>query len=96
MKESKIELAVTKYAKTLGWESVKNQGQGNKGKPDRYFIKEDKRIIFVEFKTSTGEVSKLQEREINSLHEKGFYVVTIHSIEQGKELFDTLEIIKEF
>ena len=89
MLEKRIESKVCQYAKQYGWEYVKQTG--SRGDTDRYFINSQGRIIFVEFKNASGRLSKLQHRKIRRLLEKGFFTIVISSIEQGMELFDTLE-----
>jgi len=92
MRKSKIEKEVSKYAKEkYNWSYVKQASRLEKGQPDRYFYNTNGRIIFVEFKNARGKLSRLQERYIKDLRDKGFKVAVISSIKTGMELFDSIE-----
>lgn len=89
--EKEVEKAVCDYAKKFGWTYRKQQGQGSRGKADRYFIRYPRQIVYVEFKAPGEKLSVLQKKEINFLQDRGFMAVGIDTIEMGYKFFDTLE-----
>lgn len=85
--ESTLERRTVKWAKTkLGAMSIKLQGAGNKGMPDRLFLLPPGITAFVEFKRE-GEVARLlQTVQINKLRARGFYA----------EVFDNDESVRQW
>lgn len=79
-KESEIEAAVTRQAKTAGWLSFKWVSPGNRGVPDRLYFKEGKTIM-IEFKAPDGRLSALQEAQIKRLRAAGMTVYIIDKVE---------------
>jgi len=59
LRESAIEKQACKAATLLGWWGIKLVPQFISGLPDRMFIGHHK-VVFVEFKTEKGKVSKIQ------------------------------------
>lgn len=90
-KESEVEKPVCSFARSLGWEYRKQQGLGQRGKLDRFFIKKHRKIVFVEFKAPDEKASELQKIELDKLEGKGFIAVLIDNIEDGQLLFKFLE-----
>lgn len=86
MRESVIEKKVTEFAKARGWMSIKLNGQHNRGKPDRMYLKEGN-LIFIEFKASGQRPTKLQAKSLSELEAQGFSTHVIDSVEKGKEVF---------
>ncbi len=58
--ERNLENRCCDYARSNGIVAVKLENNGNTGIPDRLFIKDGGKCIFVEFKTKVGYVSKEQ------------------------------------
>ena len=87
MLESSVEGDTVEYAEDRGWVSIKLNGQGNAGKPDRLFLNEGARIIFVEFKKPGKGPRKLQAWWRKILRKMGFPHYIIDTVEQGKALF---------
>ena len=58
--ERNLENRCCDYARSNGVVAVKLENNGNTGIPDRLFIKEGGKCIFVEFKTKIGKPSKEQ------------------------------------
>ncbi len=71
MKESTIEGRLVRSAKQAGWLALKFVSPGNAGVPDRMLISPEGRIIFVELKTETGRLSKMQKAQIERLRRHG-------------------------
>lgn len=91
MSESAIEKKVCAYAKSKGWLHFKWSSPGQKGVPDRIFMKRGK-VFFVEFKDTGKEPTTLQSVVINKIRRQGFDVYVIDSVEQGKKLIYKFEI----
>lgn len=72
MRESTIEKAVCDFAKDNGVKSYKMNGWGNRGKPDRQFLK-DGRTIFIELKAPSKKPTALQLRDIRQLRAQKFF-----------------------
>lgn len=71
MRESAIEKHAVKVAKDMGIITLKLNGEGHRGYPDRLFLKDGK-VLFAEFKSSTGRLKKIQEHTIKKLTDAGF------------------------
>lgn len=71
MRESAIEKHAVKVAKDMGILTVKLNGEGHRGWPDRIFFKGGK-TLFAEFKSPTGRLKKIQEHTIKQLTDTGF------------------------
>jgi len=82
MLEKDIEKRAVKAAQAAGWRSYKFSSPAHRGVPDRIFIRAG-RVVFIEFKRKGGRVSKLQEREINTMREYGAEVHVCWSIEDA-------------
>lgn len=90
MRESKIELWVCSYAKSLGWLCYKFASPSNNGVPDRIFFRNGKTVL-IEFKANDEKPRKLQEVVIASIRRKGIPVFVVDSIEGGRYVFDSFE-----
>jgi len=89
MRESAIEQAICRYAKSVGILQFKFTSPNRAGVPDRIFLLPDRRVIFMEMKTPKGRLSRLQENEIRIIHKYGHCVYVVDSVEQGKEILDS-------
>lgn len=87
MKENYIEKKVCDHARTKGWLPLKARVIGLNGFPDRIFLGNDGRVLFVEFKAPGEAPRPVQNAVIHKLLTKGFTVHVIDSIEDGKQLF---------
>ena len=81
MKESKLEKASVKRAVELGWVSYKWSSVSQRGVPDRIFLKENLKIIFVEFKAPGKKPTKLQAHILSLLSKFGFKAYCIDNME---------------
>jgi len=90
MLEKAIEKAVVAYANKLGFMCKKLQTGvgGTAGWPDRLFISPTGRVIWVEFKSSTGALRPLQELLIAQLRSYKQLVYVVNDIDYGKKIFD--------
>lgn len=93
MREAEIERQVAEYAKRRGFVSLKLNVRGQRGWPDRLFLKYG-RALFIEFKTSKGRMSPMQLNAIRRLAMKAnFAVQIVRSVEMGKQVLDTFEVM---
>ena len=90
MKESYIENTCVNYARLFGVKSIKLSIQSNVGYPDRLFIVDGGKPMFVEFKSPGGKLSKKQEVIIDDLRQKGYNVSVCNSIETFKQMLENI------
>ena len=86
MKESYIEGRLVKGVKRLGGMCLKFVSPGTLGVPDRIIITANGRIIFVELKTETGRLAKIQRYTIGEMQKHGADVRVVKGIDEVKEL----------
>lgn len=79
MREENIEGPCVAMAEKAGWWQKKVQWVGQKGAPDRVFIK-DGRVVWVEFKKPDGEARLLQEIGHQEMLDHGGEVFVIDSV----------------
>lgn len=88
MRESQLQSQIINLLEKEGWLVVKIIQTNKNGWPDlqihRFGI-----TIFIEVKTEKGKLSKLQEYRHKQLQDAGFYVFTIHTLNQLKDEFTT-------
>lgn len=76
MTEKSLEKKVINYLIKLNFDHIKIKDK--KGYPDRAILKDGK-VFFIEFKSSTGALSKLQKQIIQKLRDSKFDVFIIKS-----------------
>lgn len=86
MLEKNLELKCCRYAKDKNYLVYKFLSPQNTGVPDRIFLKKGD-IFFVEFKSKSGKLSKLQEYQIKRIREHANAYV-INDFEDFKRLID--------
>lgn len=86
MRESYLESACVKYASLFGIKGIKLSIQSNIGYPDRLFIIQGGKPLFVEFKALGGKLSKKQQVIIDELTQKGYNVSVCDSMESFKQI----------
>jgi len=91
MLEKQIEKLSVQRAKAEGWYSRKFSSPSHRGVPDRIFIKAGV-VVFIELKTATGKVSKLQQKELEDLNNHGVHAVVCRSVD---EVMSTLHAAEE-
>ncbi|MGV3278744.1 VRR-NUC domain-containing protein [Rickettsiales bacterium LUAb2] len=87
MLEKQIESKVCEYAKKKGWWVAKFCSPSNRGVPDRILLKNGK-VLFMEFKSSVGKLSPLQQHKINEMCNLGAEVYVVNDIEYGKSIIN--------
>lgn len=87
IKESTIEEVLREQVKKLGGMAYKFVSPGNDGVPDRIVIFPGKTPIFVELKTDTGRLTRLQRVQIDRLQKLGQQVEVVRGMKGLKEFF---------
>lgn len=92
MSEKELEKRLAVGVKNLGGRAYKFISPGNAGVPDRIVILPKERPIFVELKTDTGKLTRLQESQLKRLHGLGQRVEVLYGL---KDVNYFLEFCKE-
>lgn len=91
MKESQIERRLVEGVKRLGGMCLKFVSPGTLGVPDRIIITAKGRVIFVELKTETGRLTKIQRYVIGEMQKRGADARAVKGIDEVKELLAEIE-----
>lgn len=91
MKESQIERRLVEGVKRLGGMCLKFVSPGTLGVPDRIIITAKGRVIFVELKTETGRLTKIQRYVIGEMQKCGADARVVKGIDEVKELLAEIE-----
>jgi hypothetical protein len=91
MKESQIERHLVEGVKRLGGMCLKFVSPGTLGVPDRIIITAKGRVIFVELKTETGRLTKIQRYVIGEMQKRGADARVVKGIDEVKELLAEIE-----
>ena len=84
MLEKQIERHLIEGVKKLGGICYKFVSPGHPGVPDRMIITPSGRVIFVELKTSTGRLSKLQKYTVEEMQKRGADVRVLSGLDAVK------------
>lgn len=88
MRESEVERWLVKELKKMGCIADKFVSPGNAGVPDRIVIIPGGRIIFVELKTDTGELSEIQKWQIGRYKCRDAEVRVVYGLKEANALVD--------
>lgn len=91
MKESQIERRLVEGVKRLGGMCLKFVSPGILGVPDRIIITAKGRVIFIELKTETGRLTKIQRYVIGEMQKRGADARVVKGIDEVKELLAEIE-----
>ncbi len=80
--ESKIQRNIVAKLESLGYLVRKMDSSTSVGWPDLIAISPEGVVYFLEVKTATGRLSKLQERTINQLRKNHGNVAVVRSVEE--------------
>lgn len=86
MLESQIERRLVDGVKRLGGMCIKFVSPGTPGVPDRIIITPTGQVIFVELKTETGRLSKIQRYVVGQMQLRGADVRVVKGIDEVKHL----------
>lgn len=82
-RESAIESRAVKLARRAGWLAIKQGGQGNsRGWPDRLFVSECGKHVWIEFKRPGGVLTDLQRKKIAELIARRVAVAVCYSADE--------------
>lgn len=81
-----------KQAEALGCLLLKWVSPGNDGVPDRILIIPGGHIWFIEFKTKTGRLSRVQQLWQWRLQERGCLATVIRGREEAADMIDVLKM----
>ena len=87
MLEKDIEKLFRDEIKKAGGKAYKFTSPGNDGVPDRIVMLPDGLIVFVELKTDTGKLSRLQELQCRQIAELGQTVRVLHGLAEVRDFF---------
>ncbi len=87
MNETYLERRVTKHAINQGWLPFKLNVFGLRGLPDRIYLGFG-RCFFIEFKSKTGRLSKIQFYRHQMLKSYGLAVYVVNNAKDGKVIID--------
>ena len=82
--EKRVEQALKKRVEELGGVCWKWTSPGRAGVPDRVCLSPDGRVVFVELKSETGHVSKIQQAVIQKMKGMCHDVRVINSVETAR------------
>lgn len=84
MKESKIESYLVRKVKERGGLCYKFVSPGNPGVPDRIIVTPTGRTVYVELKTDTGRLAKVQKWQRSELEKRGADVRVLYGMDDVK------------
>ncbi len=84
MLEKDLEKKIITKAKQLGFMVKKFEAE--KGDPDRIFFNKNGKVFFIEFKSTKGKLTKLQEKKISELINYKQNVFVVNNVELGLEI----------
>ena len=90
-RERDTESYFRKRAETLGCLLLKWVSPGNDGVPDRILIIPGGHVWFIEFKTTAGRLSKIQQLWQQRLKERGCKAIVIRGKEEAAELAEAIK-----
>jgi hypothetical protein len=90
MLEAKIEEAVCNYAKSKGFLAYKFTSPNRAAVPDRLFILPSGHMFFIEFKREGQKPTIPQAREHARLRQQNVQVYVVDSIDQGKDIINSM------
>lgn len=91
MLEREIEKKLVNGVRKLGGRAYKFVSPGNDGVPDRIIVFRDMAPVFVELKTETGKLSKLQKIQIKRLRELRQDVRVLYGLKDVNEFLEAMK-----
>ncbi len=85
MRESQIESFLVRKVKEHGGLCYKFVSPGNPGVPDRIVITPNGKTIYVELKTGTGRLAKIQKWQRSEMEKRGADVRVLYGLDDVKE-----------
>ena len=88
MLEREVEKFLVKGVREKGGRAFKWVSPGNDGVPDRIVILPGRVPVFVELKTETGRLSRIQSVQIQRLRSLGQDVRVLHGVDEVRRFLD--------
>ena len=85
MRESQIERFLVRKVKEHGGLCYKFVSPGNPGVPDRIIITPEGKTIYVELKTNTGRLAKVQKWQRSEMEKRGADVRVLYGLDAVKD-----------
>lgn len=95
MRESKIETYLREQVKAIGGIAYKFKSPQNTAVPDRIVLMPHALIYFVEVKSTTGTIEKLQALEHERIRKLDFLVYVLDSLESVNEFITKIKKVQE-
>lgn len=89
MRESRIEAKIRKYLKFLGCLCLKQDARLIPGIPDRLVVMPGGLSFFLEIKTPTGVLSRIQKVRISTLEHRNIPVYVVRSLTEVEEIIES-------
>lgn len=86
MRESQIEARLARMVRERGGLCYKFISPSNPGVPDRIIITPDGRTVYIELKTETGRLQRIQEWQISEMRKRGADVRVAKGLKAVKAL----------
>lgn len=86
MLEKNVEKLFVREVQARGGITYKFTSPGNVGVPDRIVITPEGRVWFVELKTETGRLSRMQEYQLERLRRQNCNVVVLYGREEVEKV----------
>ena len=91
MLEKQVERKLVEGVKVLGGMCLKFVSPSSKGVPDRIVLLPNGKVIFVELKTDTGRLSKIQEFMIDEMQKRKADVRVLYGVNDVKSFLTSIE-----
>lgn len=95
MRESDLEARLVRGVKAMGGLAYKFVSPGSVGVPDRLVVLPGGRVVFVELKSDSGRLSRMQVYQIERLRELGADVRVVKGQEEVRKFLDWVRGVKQ-
>ena len=90
MTEAQIEARMARMVKDRGGLCYKFQSPGNPGVPDRIVVVPGGHTVYVELKTTTGSLQRIQQWQLEEMRKRGADVRVLRGWEAVREFVDEI------
>jgi len=86
-REKDVEAWLRHAIQAAGGQCWKFTSPGRAGVPDRIILMPRGRVVFVELKTETGELSRIQQHELDQLRNLGHEACVVYGQEAAEDFY---------